>query len=702
VTGRANTIALAWLLACASAVGAWETRLTGTGNASGDALAVAVLPGGDVVAAGHVNQADTGDDFTVVRLGGGDGTERWRTIVASPSVIYGETDEARAVAVDDNGDVVAAGQTSDAVQGVRFTVVKLSGTTGAVLWRYDTDGLTGATTVLVDGMGDVYAGGRPTFGARVVKLAGDSGVPIWTFQDPLGLGIESAALLPGQDVVVSELFNTTGRCCEVYRQVIRLDRSTGTPVWTTPGPPVDLPQYQQDTVASLASTPSGDVFVVALGEPIDDGALRLAGDNGQVLWTRTITGSPDGSFIAGAIAATSGGDLAVWGEDVGVQCSAAIPPLVAVRLHFVVLARTDGATVVAQVSDERTPSSQCQFDFGTSATSLAVAPTGDAYVVWTLVPSDVFMAARLSGSDLHEVWRRGGPARVPGVFLTHAVAGPTANGLIVAGSAIIHPGDPARFAVLNLDAANGAVKACGDATVDPGEACDDGTLGEGTCCAADCGTAQPDGTPCDDGSVCTLGDRCSGGLCAGTSRLPCEPCGSCNDTLGCLPNNPTACARSTVTDGGTVAIARKASGRTQFGWTLRSGPATQLADLGDPLTTTGYAVCGMSDGRVVLRATAPAGMCGGRPCWKRSRRGFEYVNPAAPDGLSRLSLRAGGGGRSRFHASGDRKHLLAPNLPINGGLTVELLRTDQPAMCWSADHETVLKNNTRRFRAKGH
>lgn len=707
VIRRAKAIVLACLLACASNAVAWETRLAGTGNGSGEADAVAIASDGDVVAAGYVDQAGTGADFTVVRLGGVDGTERWRTVLASPFP-YGDNDEARAVAIDSDGNVVAVGNTSDVSQGIRFTVVKLNGATGAVLWRYDTDG--GATAVLVDATGDVYAGGRATFGSRVVKLGGDSGVPIWTFHDVLGLGIESAAMLPGDDVVVSQLFSSTGRVLGQSRQVIRLDHSSGTPVWTMPGPALSQPPYMQGTRGSLAVAPGGDVFAVALGDPTVGGVLRLAGDSGQVQWSQTVAGSPDGSFSASAIDTTWQGDLAIWGSDTLASCYSPLGFPDTVRLHLVVLGHADGAITAAHVIDAATgediPGCGRRASIGASATALTAAPAGDTYVVGTLGGGGAFFfGARLSGADLHEVWRHGaneiGLPRVPGVFAPRAAAGPPANGLIAVGSTSVAPNGPSQFGVLNLAGSDGAVHACGDGALDVGETCDDGTLGGTVCCSADCRTMQPDGTACDDGSLCTLGDHCSGGLCYGSSRLPCEPCGTCDGRQGCVPNDPSACARSTVTNGAVVSVARKPSGRGRFDWTLRSGPATTLADLGDPLTTTGYAVCGIADGRLVLRAVAPPGGCAGRKCWRRSRGGFEYVNPAAPDGLSRLSIRAGAGGRSRFHASGERKHLLTPDLPIDGGLVVELLRTDQPAVCWTAEHDTVTKNNTRRFRATG-
>ena len=55
---------------------------------------------------------------------------------------------------------------------------------------------------------------------------------------------------------------------------------------------------------------------------------------------------------------------------------------------------------------------------------------------------------------------------------------------------------------------------CGDGYVYTGvEACDDGNVDAGDCCAPDCQAAAPDGTACEDGNACTSGATCSGGTC---------------------------------------------------------------------------------------------------------------------------------------------------------------------------------------------
>jgi hypothetical protein len=68
----------------------------------------------------------------------------------------------------------------------------------------------------------------------------------------------------------------------------------------------------------------------------------------------------------------------------------------------------------------------------------------------------------------------------------------------------------------------------------------------------------PDGTPCDDGSACTLGDRCEGGHCAPIEALGCDDDNDCTDdtclaATGCvhLPNLAT-CDDGDPCSGGVV------------------------------------------------------------------------------------------------------------------------------------------------------
>jgi hypothetical protein len=159
----------------------WRYVLNGPGNANDAAYAVTVDGGGDVVAAGSIF-SDSGDDFTVVKLSGSSGAELWRYVLNGSANAH---DYAWAVTVDGGGDVVAAGFTENSGSGIDFTVVKLSGSSGAELWRRVLNGTANAHgdaafAVTVDGGGDVVAAGSTNNSGTgedfaVVKLRGTDG-----------------------------------------------------------------------------------------------------------------------------------------------------------------------------------------------------------------------------------------------------------------------------------------------------------------------------------------------------------------------------------------------------------------------------------------------------------------------------------------------------------------------------------------------
>jgi hypothetical protein len=131
-------------------------------------------------------------------------------------------------------------------------------------------------------------------------------------------------------------------------------------------------------------------------------------------------------------------------------------------------------------------------------------------------------------------------------------------------------------------------------------------------------------------------------------------------------------------------------------WRWTTGTTT-LAQLGDPSTTTDYALCIFDRGTGRLRhlttVDAPAGAgCGGRACWSRTRAGFRYTNRAGP--LRRLVLTSGLPGRARIVAKGQGAGLGMPGLPLAPMVVVQLRNRD--GECWLANY-TVPAHNTRRM-----
>lgn len=252
---------------------------------------------------------------------------------------------------------------------------------------------------------------------------------------------------------------------------------------------------------------------------------------------------------------------------------------------------------------------------------------------------------------------------------------------------------------------------CGDGILDPGEACDDGNIDDGDCCSADCSIAAIDGTSCDDGESCTESDQCTAGLCAGTPV-----------TNGAFCDDGSLCTSESCIDGACVAVAAPdvgcllpAAGRAAqvtiknppggkrdgvaFQW--KKGAATTVADFGDPLGSDDYELCLYdADADIVLSARIPAGgVCGGKNCWKANAGGYSYKDKfRLPDGIDKLSLRAGAAGRAKVSVGGKAEPLkMTPTSAISLPLVAQLRRDGR---CWEATFSTASKHTTQLFKAR--
>ena len=316
----------------------WRAELVGTSTdasrQNNAALAVAVDPGADIVAAGFTTNAATvaGADFTVIKLRGDSGGELWRYVADGQASF---DDEALSVALDPTGDVVAAGfLTNDASGRSDFTIVKLSGATGTEVWRQVLGGdhlsALGFAVVAVDGSGNVFAAGSaPIPGIEgsftVMKLSGGSGAELWRrdFRGSAGSGLASALVLDSVGDVIAggyavnmqdDPINPTG----LDFTVIKLTGIAGIEVWeqTLRG----ASQAGGGQARGIAIDPADDV--VAAGElegleGSDFAVVKLSGTTGAELWRRIVDGTFNGQFEgdeAVAVRADTSGDVAAAGR----------------------------------------------------------------------------------------------------------------------------------------------------------------------------------------------------------------------------------------------------------------------------------------------------------------------------------------------------------------------------------------------------
>ncbi len=252
---------------------------------------------------------------------------------------------------------------------------------------------------------------------------------------------------------------------------------------------------------------------------------------------------------------------------------------------------------------------------------------------------------------------------------------------------------------------------CGDGILDPGEACDDGNLDNGDCCSADCSSAAVDGTGCDDDRPCTENDQCTAGTCGGSNvsnGIACDDGSlctneSCTDGACVAVAAPdTGCLLPTTAQAAQLSVKNVAGGRSDavaFKW--KKGAATTKADFGDPINNDDYELCLYdADADVVLAAKIPAGgSCDGKACWKDKATGFSYSDKEqTPDGISKLTLKAGTGGKAQVAVKGKGAPL--PMTPIGDYTLPVTAQLRRDGRCWEATFSTASKFTDEQLKAK--
>jgi hypothetical protein len=283
--------------------------------------ALALDAAGDVVTVGTAVNAGNGSaDFAVYKLSGADGSELWRYTLDGSA---GQDDAAEAVAVDASGDVFALGGTRNLGTG-DVTVVKLSGTTGVELWQRTINGPAGGgdhlRALAVDAAQDVIAAGSMVQAISqddlaVVKLSGTTGAELWRrlvggssrdFDSATAVAIDGAG-----DVVAAGF--TTNRRTDEDITVLKLRGRTGRVRWRRR---IDGGFRRPDAANALAVDAAGNVIVGGVTRTLSSGArftVVSLTPSGRRRWRRDVAGSAGGFDDAFALTTDGAGNVVAGG-----------------------------------------------------------------------------------------------------------------------------------------------------------------------------------------------------------------------------------------------------------------------------------------------------------------------------------------------------------------------------------------------------
>jgi cysteine-rich repeat protein len=541
----------------------WQRTVDGAAPPENEAgaevyRAVALAAGGDVVAAGRVVGLTTGNDALVARHAALDGTPLWQVTLDGGA---GAGDDAQGVAVDASGDVFVAGaMTALGSLTAQPALVKLGGEDGSERWRTLLSGEMGTgRAVVVDGTGDVLVGGDVGPDLFVAKHAGGDGTEMWRVDVPGELGEAVArglALLPGGGAVVVGRLVSAATARDFVVVAVGAD---GAERWryVLDGAAVD--PDDADEAFGVAVDGAGDVVVAGMISNVatrDDGiVVKLDGATGTEKWRLVIDGENSRNDDLNAVAVDAAGDVVAVG---GLRNGGSGRDLAVLSI--------DGATG-AERWRRSVDGGANGNDVGFAAAvdgagnALAAGRTRDGEA------GDGFMVLKLTAATGGDFPCGTGTLEAPeacddGNRVLGDGCRPDCT-VEACGDGILDPQEACDDG--NLEEGDCCSAACTlDANGTP---CDDGDrcTDDDACTAGGCrgvpkacvpvddchdascdGTTgscvdapKPDGRLCDDGDACTVVDECTSGTCQPGLERPCddfEPCtvDGCDASSGCV------------------------------------------------------------------------------------------------------------------------------------------------------------------------
>ncbi len=270
----------------------WEQNYDIVGNKADEAKAIAVDNNGFVYVTGLSESTPTAYDIATIKLRAGSGGMEWPAVYSTAGAF---NDEPAAIVVDAAGNVMVAGSSDAGANGNDILAIQYN-SNGAQVWEYRYDGPTNgqdeARGMLLDPSNDIYVfGTSDSAGFTDIYLAriDNAGNELWTDTYKSGLNADdlpgAIALDGGGNLYV------TGQVNGSVLVLLKYNAVNGSREWAE----TYSSHFGFDRGNALALDQPGNIYVAGIGRGpgsngIDDYLIQRYHPTGLLQWTRFYNG----------------------------------------------------------------------------------------------------------------------------------------------------------------------------------------------------------------------------------------------------------------------------------------------------------------------------------------------------------------------------------------------------------------------------